>query len=151
VNRLRDFLTLEKQLCFAIYSASSEFNKLYTRTLQPIGLTYPQYLVLLALWEREGVTVKELGQKVNLGTGTLTPMIKRMEENGWVKKVRSQADERSVYVYLQEKAFDKKQEITDKITHEIQSCHIDLEEYEQLMFSLKQLQYKLRGRKQEIE
>jgi hypothetical protein len=62
---VENFLSLEKQLCFAVYETASEFNKLYTNVLQPFGLTYPQYLMLLALWEKDGVTVKELGKRVN--------------------------------------------------------------------------------------
>ena len=78
-------MTLEKQLCFAIYETSSEFTKLYSSVLHPFGLTYPQYLVLLALWEKDGITLKELGNKLNLGTGTLTPMINRMITNEWAQ------------------------------------------------------------------
>jgi DNA-binding MarR family transcriptional regulator len=101
---MEDFMTLKKQLCFAVYETAGEFNKLYSSVLQPFGLTYPQYLVLLALWEKDGVTVKELGEKLNLGTGTLTPMVARMEANEWLRKERSKADERKVFIYLEEKA-----------------------------------------------
>jgi len=144
---MEDFLTLKKQLCFAIYETSSEFTKLYTNVLQPFGLTYPQYLVLLVLWKKDGVTAKELGESLNLGTGTLTPMINRMVANGWLRKERSNEDERKVHIYLQQKAHDEKQAITQKVSEEILSCKIELEEYEQLMGQLNQLQLKLRGRK----
>lgn len=144
---MNDFLTLEKQLCFAIYQTSSEFTKLYTSVLQPFGLTYPQYLVLLALWEKDEVTVKELGDTLNLGTGTLTPMITRMEGNGWLRKERSTSDERKIYIYLQKKALNEKKEITEKISKEIQTCQFELEEYQQLMLGLKHLQAKLSRRK----
>lgn len=90
---LQDFLTLDNQLCFAIYEANSQFTKLYSNVLQSFGITYPQYLVLLALWEKDGLTMKDLGERLNLGTGTLTPMIKRMEANGWIKRVRMAQDE----------------------------------------------------------
>ncbi|WP_071394371.1 MarR family winged helix-turn-helix transcriptional regulator [Bacillus tuaregi] len=145
---MEHFLTLENQLCFAVYETSSEFNKLYTSILQPFGLTYPQYLVLLALWEKDGVTLKELGEKLNLGTGTLTPMINRMADNGWLRKERSKTDERKVHLYLQLKAVQEQQKITQKVKNIILSCHIDLQEYEQLMQQLKQLQKKLRTRKE---
>ena len=140
-------MTLEKQLCFAIYETSSEFTKLYTNVLQPFGLTYPQYLVLLALWEKDSVTVKELGEILNLGTGTLTPMLKRMEENGWLRKERSKVDERKVYIHLAKKAKEEKQSIIHKISEEILSCKIEIDEYEQLLKQLKHLQLKLRKRK----
>lgn len=145
---MENFLSLEKQLCFAVYETASEFNKLYTSILQPFGLTYPQYLVLLALWEKDGVTVKELGERLNLGTGTLTPMITRMAENDWLRKERSKTDERKVHIYLQPKALQEQQDITQKVTEEILSCHIELQEYEQLMQQLNQLQQKLKNRKE---
>lgn len=145
---MENFLSLEKQLCFAVYETASEFNKLYTSILQPFGLTYPQYLVLLALWEKDGVTVKELGERLNLGTGTLTPMITRMTENDWLRKERSKTDERKVHIYLQPKALQEQQDITQKVTEEILSCHIELQEYEQLMQQLNQLQQKLKNRKE---
>ncbi|WP_045520174.1 MarR family winged helix-turn-helix transcriptional regulator [Neobacillus niacini] len=144
---MEDFMTLKNQLCFAVYETAGEFNKLYSSVLQSFGLTYPQYLVLLALWEDDGVTHKELGEKLNLGTGTLTPMISRMEANDWVRKERSKEDERKVYIYLQEKAIEEKRTITKKVAEVIQSCQIELEEYEQLMQQLNTLQKKMRERK----
>jgi MarR family transcriptional regulator, organic hydroperoxide resistance regulator len=140
-------MTLKNQLCFAVYETAGEFNKLYSSVLQPFGLTYPQYLVLLALWEQDGVTLKELGEKLNLGTGTLTPMVSRMEANNWVRKERSKEDERKVYIYLQEKAVEEKQTITSKVAEVIQSCQIELDEYEKLMQQLNALQKKMRSRK----
>ncbi|TDL66146.1 MarR family transcriptional regulator [Rhodococcus qingshengii] len=144
---MEDFMTLKKQLCFAVYETAGEFNKLYSSVLQPFGLTYPQYLVLLALWEKDGVTVKELGEKLNLGTGTLTPMVSRMEANNWLRKERSKADERKVFIYLEEKARAEKLTITSKVAEVIQSCQIELEEYEQLMKQLNNLQNKIKERR----
>lgn len=140
------YLKLENQLCFAIYEASSQFNKLYTKALQPFGITYPQYLVLLALWENDGVAVKELNEKLNLSTGTLTPMLKRMEASGWLQKERSKSDERHVYISLQPKANEHKQAIVESIAKEVQTCEIKLEEYEQLMTQLAILRKKLKDR-----
>jgi MarR family transcriptional regulator, organic hydroperoxide resistance regulator len=144
---LNDFLSLEKQLCFAIYETAGEFTKLYTSVLQDFGLTYPQYLVLLALWEQDEVTFKTLGERLNLGTGTLTPMINRMEANGWLRKERSIEDERKVYIYLQKKAIEEKHAISQGVAEEIHSCNIELKEYEQLMLQLTNLQSKLKERK----
>lgn len=144
---MKDFMTLKKQLCFAIYETSSEFTKLYTNVLQPFGLTYPQYLVLLALWEKDSVSVKELGETLNLGTGTLTPMTTRMETNGWLRKERSKEDERKVFIHLQKKAHDQKQIITKKVSEEILACKIELEEYDQLLRQLNQLKLRLIERK----
>lgn len=142
---MEDFLKLENQLCFAIYEASSQFTKLYSKALHPFGITYPQYLVLLALWEKDGLTVKELGERLNLGTGTLTPMIKRMEANGWVKKERSASDERKVSIFIQPKALEEKSAINQTISSEVRSCNIELAEYEQLMTQLKILRGKLQN------
>ena len=144
---MKDFFTLKNQLCFAIYETASEFTKLYTTVLQPFGLTYPQYLVLLALWEKDGVTVKDLGEKVNLGTGTLTPMIARMEGNGWLRKERSVEDERKVFIFLEGKAYEQKPAIIQKVSEKMESCNIELSEYELLMEQLHRLHHKLRKKK----
>ena len=93
-------LALDNQLCFALYSASLAMTKLYKPVLAPLGLTYPQYLTLLALWQRDGQGVSELGEKLFLDSGTLTPLLKRMESGGWLLRRRSTDDERRVLVYL---------------------------------------------------
>lgn len=143
MESLNEHLILENQLCFSIYEASSQFNKLYTKALQSFGLTYTQYLALLVLWETDGMTIKEVGERLHLGTGTLTPMIKRMEANGWLKKERSTTDERKVAVFLLPKAHDEKQAIMEKIAGEVQSCNIEFEKYETLMKQLHLLREKL--------
>jgi len=140
---MEDFLTLDKQLCFAIYEASSQFTKLYSKVLEPFDLTYPQYLVLLALWEQDGIGVMALGKKVNLGTGTLTPLLTRMEKGGWIRKERSKDDERKVHVYLERKAIEQKAAITRAVRDAITTCHISMEEYMQLMEHLQRLKEKL--------
>lgn len=96
-------LTLDNQLCFALYSASLAMTKLYKPVLAPLGLTYPQYLTLLALWERDGQGVSELGERLYLDSGTLTPLLKRMEAGGWLLRQRSTDDERRVIVSLSPK------------------------------------------------
>lgn len=143
---MKEFPSLNNQLCFAIYETAGEFTKLYTSVLQPFGLTYPQYLVLLALWEKDEVSMKELGTRLGLGTGTLTPMITRMQDNGWVRKERSKEDERKVFIYLEEKAHRNHVPITEQIAKEIQLCNISLPEYEELMTRLNDLDRKLKER-----
>ncbi|MFD1928233.1 MarR family winged helix-turn-helix transcriptional regulator [Sporosarcina siberiensis] len=143
---MKDFLTLDKQLCFSVYETAGEFTKLYSSVLKPFGLTYPQYLVLLALWERNGITMKELGGQLGLGTGTLTPMISRMQRDGWLSKARSTDDERKVYVSLEEKAYQEQSNITQRVTEEIQLCNISLTEYNELMTNLNELHRKLKER-----
>ncbi len=93
-------LQLDNQLCFALYSASLAMTKLYKPLLDPLGLTYPQYLVLLCLWETDGPSVSELGARLQLDSGTLTPLLKRMEAAGWISRERSAEDERRVHVSL---------------------------------------------------
>ena len=90
------------QLCFAVYSASHAFTRAYRRLLAPLDLTYPQYLVLLTLWERDGLRVKEIGRELFLDSGTLTPLLKRLEALGYVRRVRDSADERQVAILLTE-------------------------------------------------
>ena len=91
---------LDRQLCFALYSTSLAMTKLYKPLLAPLGLTYPQYLALLVLWETDSIGVNELGERLFLDSGTLTPLLKRMQAAGWVERQRDQADERRVIVTL---------------------------------------------------
>ena len=93
-------LQLDNQICFAIYSTAHAFNRVYKPLLDRLGLTYPQYLVMLVLWERDGVPVKDIGERLFLDSGTLTPLLKRLEAAGLVKRTRSTEDERQVLVAL---------------------------------------------------
>jgi DNA-binding MarR family transcriptional regulator len=95
-----DWLLLDRQLCFALYSASLAMTKLYKPLLDPLGLTYPQYLVMLVLWEGDGITVSQLGERVALDSGTLTPLLKRLEASSLVRRLRDTADERRVLLRL---------------------------------------------------
>ncbi|MGJ7493599.1 MarR family winged helix-turn-helix transcriptional regulator [Variovorax sp. RT4R15] len=95
-----DLLKLDNQLCFAVYSASLAMTRLYKPLLEKFNLTYPQYLVMLALWERDGLMVSELGTQLSLDSGTLTPLLKRLETNGLVSRLRDVADERRVHITL---------------------------------------------------
>ena len=94
------WLALDKQLCFALYSASLAMTKVYKPLLAPLGLTYPQYLVMLALWEDDAQTVSALGDKLALDSGTLTPLLKRLETQGQLSRERDVEDERRVIVRL---------------------------------------------------
>jgi DNA-binding MarR family transcriptional regulator len=97
---LEELCRLDNQLCFAVYSASNLITRLYRPLLEPLGITYPQYLVLLVLWERAPRTVGELGEALGLDSGTLTPLLKRLEANGIVVRRRAPEDERRVLVEL---------------------------------------------------
>ena len=85
-------LRLDNQVCFALYSASLAMTKLYKPLLDDIGLTYPQYLVMLVLWEQDGITVSELGERLYLDSGTLTPLLKRLEASGHIRRTRDAQD-----------------------------------------------------------
>ncbi|GAA0748832.1 MarR family transcriptional regulator [Ideonella azotifigens] len=97
-----DWLALDHQLCFALYSTSLAMTKLYKPLLEPMGLTYPQYLVMLVLWEQKpegnALTVSALGERLNLDSGTLTPLLKRLEAAGLITRQRDAGDERRVRV-----------------------------------------------------
>ena len=95
-----DMLKLDNQLCFAVYSTSLAMTRLYKPLLDKLGLTYPQYLVMLALWEQDGPMVSALGERLSLDSGTLTPLLKRLEASGLVARVRDVADERRVHITL---------------------------------------------------
>ena len=95
-----DPLRLDNQICFAVYSAAHAFNRVYKPLLDRLGLTYPQYLVMLVLWERDDVPVKEIGDKLFLDSGTLTPLLKRLEAAHLVRRTRSREDERQVLIAL---------------------------------------------------
>ena len=93
-------LQLDNQVCFALYSTSLAMTKLYKPLLAPLGLTYPQYLAFLVLWERDALTVGELGERLFLDSGTLTPLLKRLEAAGLIKRTRSIEDERQMLIAL---------------------------------------------------
>lgn len=97
-----DDLLLSSQICFAVYSAAHAFNRIYKPLLDRLGLTYPQYLVLLLLWEEDGQTMKSLGQRLYLDSGTLTPLLKRLEAAGLVRRARDIHDERLMRINLSE-------------------------------------------------
>ena len=96
----------ESQLCFAVYAAGQAFNRLYRELLAPLRLTYPQYLVMLVLWEGDGIVVSAIGQRLGLDTGTLTPLLKRLEAEGLLRRARSTDDERKVVISLTEAGRD---------------------------------------------
>ena len=106
-------LALDRQVCFALYSASRAITAAYRPLLAPLGLTYPQYLVMLALWERSPRTVRELGEALHLESGTLSPLLKRMEANGLLTRTRSADDERQVHVALTAAGTDLRERACD--------------------------------------
>ena len=107
---MESLLRLDQQICFALYGAAHAFTRAYKPLLDPIGLTYPQYLVMMALWEKETSTVKALGEMLGLDSGTLSPLLKRLEHAGLITRKRGTVDERQVLVALTPKGADLKKE-----------------------------------------
>jgi len=96
----RSSLLLDDQLCFALYSTGLALNKVYRKLLGKLGLTYPQYLAMMVLWERDGLTVSEIGERLFLDSATLTPLLKRLEAAGLLTRTRAASDERQVVIEL---------------------------------------------------
>lgn len=99
-NTADNLLALDNQFCFALYSTSLALTKTYKTLLDKLGLTYPQYLVMLVLWEQDGLGVKDIGTRLFLDSGTLTPLLKRLEAVGLIQRRRSKEDERQVHIHL---------------------------------------------------
>ncbi|GAA0626020.1 MarR family winged helix-turn-helix transcriptional regulator [Thalassospira tepidiphila] len=115
-----DLLQLEKFLCFSIYSAGHAFNRVYKPLLDNLGLTYPQYLVMVTLWQEDNQSVRSIGAKLYLESSTLTPLLKRLEANGLVSRKRDPEDERSVRVSLTEAGKDLRNK-----AEEVPPCILD--------------------------
>lgn len=140
-----EILKLDNQLCFALYACSREINKLYKPYLDTLGITYTQYVTLLVLWEKDNLTVKELGIKLHLDSGTLTPLLKKLESMDIIARLRDKEDERNVYVKLTDKGSEMKEkalQIPNKVFCE---TGLSLEEVISLRESLKHLLVNLDG------
>lgn len=137
-----DSLKLENQLCFPLYAASKEVIKKYTPFLDEIGLTYTQYIAMMVLWDKKQITAKTLGEYLFLDSGTITPVIKRLEQQGLVTRQRSSEDERSLVITITPKGEELKNQAKE-IPPKIGGC-IQLERDEVL--TLYKLLYKLLGK-----
>lgn len=121
-------LKLENQICFPLYAASRDVIKRYKPYLDDMGLTYTQYITMIVLWEEKTVTVKELGKRLYLDSGTLTPLLKKMEAKGLITRKRSFEDERNLIVTVTEEG-ERLKEMADGIPEKILACsEISLEE-----------------------
>ncbi len=109
---MEDLLKLDKQLCFSVYVLHREIMQCYRPILKNIGLTYPQYITMMALWERDDLTVNQVGEILQLDNGTLTPLLKRLESKGYLTRKRSKEDERVVKIHLTEKGQKLKEQAT---------------------------------------
>jgi len=128
-------LKLENQLCFPIYAASRLITREYQPYLDELGITYPQYLVLMILWEEDGISVNDIGKKLILNTNTITPLLKRMEKQAILKRVRSSVDERKVIVKLTDAGIllqEKAAEIPGNLITKLKDSSLQMEELIQL-------------------
>ena len=108
-------IRLDNQLCFRVYTANKKFNKFYQDALKPFDLTYPQYIALLTLWENAPMSVKKIGKHLHLDSGTLTPLLKRLESHGWITRTRSPQDERTVIIELTDMALNQRDKVFDRV------------------------------------
>jgi DNA-binding MarR family transcriptional regulator len=134
-------LRLDRQLCFAVYSTAHAFNRFYRPLLEALGITYPQYLALMALWEEDGLSVTAIGKRLWLDSGTLTPLLKRLEGLGLVTRRRAEADERQVIVALTEKGHAMEAEAANfpAMILEASNCSAaELDQLRRLLFGLRE-------------
>jgi DNA-binding MarR family transcriptional regulator len=128
-----ELLKLENQLCFSVYATSRSITKIYRPFLDELGITYPQYLVMLLLWENKTITLKDLGNKLYLDSGTLTPLLKRLENLEFIKRERSSEDERLLCVTLTEKGAALKEKASSIPECIVKAMNVDYTE----LFKLK--------------
>lgn len=129
---MEDFLKLDKQLCFSVYVLHREIMQQYRPILDAIGLTYPQYIAMMVLWENGQQTVNQLGEKLNLDNGTVTPLLKRLERKKLVTRTRSKADERVVLIALTEEGEILKEKASCVPMKILKALNLDLEDLNQL-------------------
>jgi DNA-binding MarR family transcriptional regulator len=134
-----DALKLEHQLCFRLYSVSRNMTRLYSELLDEFGLTYPQYIVMLVMFEHGEMDFKELSQMVDLKTGTMTPIIKKLEELGFVSRIRNEEDGRRLNVKLTEQGKELKEKIVIVPVELVKRLEMDIEDYKILIGQLDQL------------
>lgn len=136
-------MKLANQVCFSAYNVSRLFAQFYEKELKSFGLTYSQYLVLLSLWEENPQTLHSIGHKLDLSSNTLTPLLKRLEQSGWVTRQKSDQDKRQLIVSLTQKGKDQNQPIYDAISKCV-SEDMNLELYKQTKDIMDQLETTLR-------
>ncbi|MDF3936087.1 MarR family winged helix-turn-helix transcriptional regulator [Pseudomonas citronellolis] len=138
-------LKLDNQLCFALYSTSLQMTKVYKPLLQALGLTYPQYIAMLVLWEQDGITVGEISSRMLTDPGSLTPLLKRLEGEGLITRTRSASDERVVELRLTDKGRDLRQQAESIPACILTASGLDLEQLGELKKELVGLRGSLQG------
>ncbi|MFC0343125.1 MarR family winged helix-turn-helix transcriptional regulator [Epilithonimonas hispanica] len=129
---MEDLLKLDKQLCFSVYVLHREIMQAYRPILNEIGLTYPQYITMMALWEKDDLTVNQLGEILQLDNGTLTPLLKRLESKSYLSRTRSKDDERVVKIQLTEKGHQLKEKASCVPMQILESLQLSPEDMQQL-------------------
>lgn len=143
----KEAMKLENQLCFPLYAAARNVTNLYTPYLKPLGLTYTQYLVFLVLWEKDGIPVGEICEKLELDNGTVTPLLKKMQTEGYIEKHRSEKDDRVVVINLTEKGKSLQEQAKD-VPSRVSDCISLSTEKAQALYALL---YELLGNQKRTE
>lgn len=143
-------MKLANQLCFSAYNVNRLFGQFYEQQLKQFGLTFSQYLVLLTLWEKSPQTLNSIGQQLDLSSNTLTPLLKRLEQAGWVTRHKSDQDKRQLVVSLTEKGTQEQAAVLEAISKCV-SSELDLESYQQAKQTLEQLEVHLKHLLQDKE
>jgi DNA-binding MarR family transcriptional regulator len=143
----KNTLKLDDQLCFAFYACSREIMKLYRPILQDLNLTYTQYITMIALWERDNTTVKDLGQRLYLDSGTLTPLLKKLEAMGLIKRTRDQQDERNVLITVTPEGREMEQAANEIPCKLFQDTEVELEDAKQIHAQVQNLLSKIGSKK----
>ena len=131
----KEAMKLKNQLCFPLYAAARNVTNLYTPYLKPLGLTYTQYIVFMVLWEKDGIPIGEIGEKLMLDNGTLSPLLKKMEKDGYIERNRSENDDRVVIVSLTEKGKELQTKAKD-VPKSVAGCVRLSQEKAQTLYSL---------------
>ena len=131
----REAMKLDRQLCFPLYAAARNITNLYTPCLRPLGLTYTQYLVFLVLWEKDGIPVGEITKRLRLDNGTVSPLLKKLEQAGYIERTRSSEDDRVVVITLTE-AGKALQEKAKEIPAQVAGCIALPKEKAQALYTL---------------
>ena len=143
IKLIDDEMKLAHQLCFSAYNVNKLFSKFYEKQLSQFGLTFSQYLVLLTLWEENPQTLLAIGKKLNLASNTLSPLLKRLEQSGWVKRERQQSDKRQLIITLT----DNGQQQQEAVFEAISSClpqEFDTTEYDEMKYVFEELEQTLK-------
>lgn len=129
---MEDFLRLDKQLCFSVYVLHREIMQAYRPILNDIGLTYPQYITMMTLWQQDNVTVNQLGETLQLDSGTLTPLLKRLESKSFLTRTRSKEDERVVKIELTTEGRSLKEKASCVPIQILESLQMSMDDMQQL-------------------